>query len=206
MHPRQDLSRHHLIPMLLEAGVAVWAQGSRSVNNDLTLIHEQTVLDAAAGFAHLRGPWFRAHGRLRTIGRRNALRILRPAGQPGRPGDRIRVTPGVGPSPWPTPTSRCPMRWSSSHRTPVRATCCWAASTVPSPMRPIRCRRCPLDFSTRQRLSRADQQLRIRPAEFLAAYREAQRARVARIDAHARYLIAERMAAKKRFASEKRIA
>src|SRR5512135_1364385 len=54
MHPRQDLTRHHLIPILLDAGIAVWAQGSRTVNNDLTLIHEEAVLDAAAGFAHLR--------------------------------------------------------------------------------------------------------------------------------------------------------
>ena len=58
MHPRQDLSRHHLIPILLEAGFAVWAQGSRTVGNDLTLIHEEAVLDAAAGFAHLRDRGF----------------------------------------------------------------------------------------------------------------------------------------------------
>ena len=43
MHPRQDLARHHLIPALLEAGFAVWAQGSRTVNNDLTLVHEEAV-------------------------------------------------------------------------------------------------------------------------------------------------------------------
>ncbi len=58
MHPRQDLLRHHLVPTLLDAGFAVWTQGSRTVGNDLTLVHEETVLDAAAGFQHLRDRGF----------------------------------------------------------------------------------------------------------------------------------------------------
>lgn len=49
MHPREDLSQHYLIPHLLRAGYAVWAQNSRSVGNDLRLIHEELVLDVAAG-------------------------------------------------------------------------------------------------------------------------------------------------------------
>ena len=54
MHPRQDQTHHPLVPPLLEAGAAVWTQGSRSVNNDLGLVHEQALLDAAAGLSHLR--------------------------------------------------------------------------------------------------------------------------------------------------------
>lgn len=54
MHPRQDLTHHPLVPQLLHAGVAVWTQHSRTVNNDLTLLHEQTLLDAAAGLVFLR--------------------------------------------------------------------------------------------------------------------------------------------------------
>ena len=49
MHPRQDLTHHPMVPLLLQAGAAVWTQHTRSVNNDLTLIHEQALLDAAAG-------------------------------------------------------------------------------------------------------------------------------------------------------------
>ncbi|BCJ50377.1 hypothetical protein Asp14428_18520 [Actinoplanes sp. NBRC 14428] len=49
MHPRQDVTHHPLIPSLLAEGVSVWTQGSRSVNNDLALVHEQTLLDVAAG-------------------------------------------------------------------------------------------------------------------------------------------------------------
>jgi pimeloyl-ACP methyl ester carboxylesterase len=60
MHPRVDCSQHYLIPLLLEAGIAVWGQRSRSVNNDLDLVHERVLVDvmtahaalAAEGFTH----------------------------------------------------------------------------------------------------------------------------------------------------------
>ncbi len=58
MHPRQDVSHHVLVPELLARGYAVWTQGSRSVNNDLALVHEQTLLDVAAGQVFLRGHGF----------------------------------------------------------------------------------------------------------------------------------------------------
>ncbi|MFG1926033.1 alpha/beta hydrolase [Cryptosporangium sp. NPDC048952] len=54
MHPRQDVTNHALVPYLLATGHAVWTQGSRSPNNDLNLLHEQAILDFAAGHAYLR--------------------------------------------------------------------------------------------------------------------------------------------------------
>ncbi|SDE66972.1 alpha/beta hydrolase [Pseudonocardia oroxyli] len=54
MHPRQDVTHHALVPLLLQAGVAVWTQGSRSPNNDLNLVHEQALLDVGAGQVFLR--------------------------------------------------------------------------------------------------------------------------------------------------------
>ncbi|MGY1717238.1 hypothetical protein ACI78R_22465 [Geodermatophilus sp. SYSU D01106] len=57
-HPRQDVSHHVLVPELLARGFAVWTQGSRSVNNDLALVHEQTVLDIGAGQVFLRRAGF----------------------------------------------------------------------------------------------------------------------------------------------------
>ncbi|MCE0764197.1 alpha/beta hydrolase [Pseudonocardia kujensis] len=54
MHPRQDVTHHPLVPLLLQAGVAVWTQHTRSVNNDLNLVHEQALLDVAAGQVFLR--------------------------------------------------------------------------------------------------------------------------------------------------------
>lgn len=54
MHPRQDLTHHPLVPVLLRAGAAVWTQHTRSVNNDLNLVHEQALLDVTAGMIFLR--------------------------------------------------------------------------------------------------------------------------------------------------------
>ncbi|MDV8020118.1 alpha/beta hydrolase [Rhodococcus sp. IEGM 1330] len=58
MHPRQDLTHHVLVPELLARGYAVWTQGTRSVNNDISLVHEQALLDAAAGQVFLRSHSF----------------------------------------------------------------------------------------------------------------------------------------------------
>ncbi|MDV6284981.1 alpha/beta hydrolase [Rhodococcus jostii] len=58
MHPRQDVTHHVLVPELLARGYAVWTQGTRSVNNDIALVHEQALLDAAAGHVFLRESGF----------------------------------------------------------------------------------------------------------------------------------------------------
>jgi hypothetical protein len=53
-HPRQDVTHHVLVPELLARGYAVWTQSTRSPNNDLSLLHEQALLDLAAGQRFLR--------------------------------------------------------------------------------------------------------------------------------------------------------
>jgi len=58
MHPRQDFSHHVLLPELLSRGYAVWTQNTRTGLNDLTLLHEQALLDMAAGHEFLRGRGF----------------------------------------------------------------------------------------------------------------------------------------------------
>lgn len=58
MHPRQDFSHHVLVPELLSQGFAVWTQGTRNVGNDLTLLHEQALIDMAAGHTFLRESGF----------------------------------------------------------------------------------------------------------------------------------------------------
>ncbi len=60
MHPRQSVAHHPMIPLLLRSGVSVWTQGSRSPNNDIALVHEQALLDAAAGHVFLRDAGFDA--------------------------------------------------------------------------------------------------------------------------------------------------
>jgi len=54
MHPRQDFSHHVLVPELLSRGYAVWTQSTRGGLNDVSLLHEQALLDMAAGHVFLR--------------------------------------------------------------------------------------------------------------------------------------------------------
>jgi alpha-beta hydrolase superfamily lysophospholipase len=54
MHPRVDFTRHYSIPRLVEAGFGVLALNSRNVNDDTDTVHEELVLDVAAGVDHLR--------------------------------------------------------------------------------------------------------------------------------------------------------
>lgn len=54
LHPRVDFTRHYAIPRLLEAGLSVLALSSRCVNDDTDAVHEELVLDVAAGVDALR--------------------------------------------------------------------------------------------------------------------------------------------------------
>lgn len=67
MHPRVDMSRHYLIPALLRAGHAVYAQQARDSGNDLRLLHEQALLDLGAGLT-----WLHTLGFRRTVGLGNS--------------------------------------------------------------------------------------------------------------------------------------
>jgi hypothetical protein len=97
MHPRQDLTCHPLVPLLLQAGAAVWTQHTRSASNDLTLLHEQAILDAAAGLVHLRE---RGFGSIVTLGHSGGGTLyafyLEQAGL--APAERIATTPGGHPA------------------------------------------------------------------------------------------------------------
>jgi hypothetical protein len=58
MHPKADMSRHYAIPALLDAGYAAFGQNSRWLNNDELCVHENLLLDVAAGIRFLRGRGF----------------------------------------------------------------------------------------------------------------------------------------------------
>ena len=97
MHPRQDVTHHPLVPPLLAAGAAVWTQHTRSVNNDLTLVHEQALLDVAAGLAFLRDRGFESVVTLGHSGGGTLFAFY--AEQAGLPGpERIATTPGGRPT------------------------------------------------------------------------------------------------------------
>lgn len=54
MHPRADFTRHYCIPAFVAAGIPVLGLCTRTVNNDSTAIHEDLLLDVAAGVQYLR--------------------------------------------------------------------------------------------------------------------------------------------------------
>ncbi len=97
MHPRQDQTHHPLVPALLRAGAAVWTQTSRSPNNDMSLVHEQALLDVAAGIAHLRDLGF---ADVVTLGHSGGGALYayyhEQAGLP--PSSRVATTPAGRPS------------------------------------------------------------------------------------------------------------
>lgn len=54
MHPKVDFSRHYCIPAFLGAGIAVLGMTTRCLHNDTAAIHEDLLLDVAAGVAYLK--------------------------------------------------------------------------------------------------------------------------------------------------------
>jgi len=54
MHPRGDFARHYAVPGIVAAGYAAFGHNSRYLNNDTEAIHERLVLDIAAGMRWLR--------------------------------------------------------------------------------------------------------------------------------------------------------
>jgi pimeloyl-ACP methyl ester carboxylesterase len=53
-HPRADFSTHYSIPYWIEAGFAAFGFNTRYLNNDAMMIHENLLLDLAAGIRFLR--------------------------------------------------------------------------------------------------------------------------------------------------------
>jgi pimeloyl-ACP methyl ester carboxylesterase len=53
-HPRAEFGQHYAIPYWLAAGFAAFAQNTRYLNNDSTMLHENLLLDLAAGLRYLR--------------------------------------------------------------------------------------------------------------------------------------------------------
>src|SRR5215472_6814057 len=53
-HPRGDFFQHYSILYWIEAGFAAFAQNTRYLNNDSMMLHENLLIDLAAGIRFLR--------------------------------------------------------------------------------------------------------------------------------------------------------
>ena len=180
----------------------MWTQGTRSVNNDLALVHEQALLDVAAGQVFLRDRGFDA---VVTLGHSGGGTLFafyhqqaslpaatadlpRPGWPPDGPGRGGHAGPRCGRVHGPASGSgRAAARLHRPLGLPTRAT---------------RCRCDPnLDlYDPANGFADAPASSTYAP-EFLARYRHAQRERIARIDAIARDRVAEASTARKAFAA-----
>lgn len=186
MHPRQDLTHHPLVPVLLGAGVAVWTQQTRSVNNDLTLVHEQALLDVAAGMIFLRERGFAS---IVTLGNSGGGPLyafyVEQAGL--APASRIATTPGGRPTgladaELPVPEGVVFLAPHPGQGKLLLACIDPAVADESDPLSVVP----DLDLFDPVNGFTEPPTSASYSAEFLAGYRAAQRARVARIDAVAR--------------------
>lgn len=93
MHPRELVMAHYLVPDVLDAGWAFWAQAPRSIGNDLRLEHEIALHDVAAGMRQLRKLGFEKIVLLGNSGGAGLLSFYQQ--QAGKlPENRIQRTPG----------------------------------------------------------------------------------------------------------------
>ncbi len=96
-HPRVDFSQHYAFPELLRAGYACMGANTRSVNNDSTCVHEQMLLDVAAYARWLKEE--RGIERLVWLGNSGggSLGGFYQQQAKAAPGQRLKVTPAGRP-------------------------------------------------------------------------------------------------------------
>lgn len=199
MHPRQDFTHHVLVPELLAHGVAVWTQTTRSPNNDLNLLHEQAVLDMAAGQVFLRD---RGFDYVITVGHSGGGTLAALYHQQARlaPGERIAHTPagrptGLAGATMPVPDGAVFMAPHPGQGALLQRLIDPSVTDEADPMSADP----DLDpYDPANGFAEPPASSSYSP-EFVTRYREAQQARVRRIDERALELAADAAAARTRF-------
>ncbi len=200
-HPRQDVTHHVLVPELLARGYAVWTQGTRSPNNDLGLLHEQALLDLAAGQRFLRQ---RDWGSVITLGHSGggALFAFYHQQANAKPQDRVVRGPsgrptGLDEADMPAPDGAIFM---APHVGPGALLLRLIDPSVTDENDPMSVDPALDPYHPGNGFVPAPASSRYNP-EFVACYRRAQRERVGRLDAVARERAAEASAARAAFAA-----
>lgn len=197
MHPREFMACHYLVPDIIAAGCAAWSQSPRSVGNDLRLEHETALFDVAAGLSFLRAQGFR---RIVLLGNSGGASLYAYYVQQSslEGGSRIARTPGGRP----TGLASLAMPeidgfiFVAPHPGQGMLLMGCIDPSVKDEHSPLSVDPSLDPLSAANGFSPAPGGARYAP-DFLERYRAAQRARVERLDAGARDLIAERMRARK---------
>ncbi len=192
MHPRADMTRHYAIPYLLEGGYAAFGQEGRWPGNDIACIHEMLLADVAAGVCFLRevkgfqkvvflgnsgGGSLYAFYQAQAVTPPSARLTHTPAGDPYDLG-RFQMPPGDG------------LVFLAAHLGEGKFLLEAVDPSVTDEGDPLSCDSS-LDMYHPANGFREPPESSKYSEEFIQRYREAQRARVARIDALARHYIEE---------------
>lgn len=197
MHPREFMACHYLIPDIVGAGYAAWSQAPRSVGNDLRLEHEFALHDVATGLSYLRSRGFRRIVLLGNSGGAGLYAFY--AQQAPLPGaERIARTPGGKP----TQLAELDMPAVDGFvlvgphpgQGALLMNCIDPSVAVEGDALSVDASLDPLNPANGYGGAKGTRYA----ADFVERYRAAQRERVGRLDALARSLIDQRLAARKR--------
>lgn len=196
VHPRADFSHHYAVPGLVEAGYAVLCLTTRWLNNDSTLLHEVVLLDVAVGVAALR----QRYDRVVLCGNSGGGSLLTFYVQQSLAGARLTDT-----------AAGDPFDLNRFDLAPADAMVYLAAhvgegfyllhaidASVTDERDPVSCDPALDMYDPANGFVEPPAETRYE-AEFVERYREAQRARVQRIDATARDRVARRRDARSRW-------
>ena len=198
MHPREFMACHYLIPDIVGSGFAAWSQSPRSIGNDLRLEHEFALYDVAAGLQFLRDAGFRKIVLLGNSGGSGLYSLyIQQSGLPSK--QRIAKTPGGRP----TNLAMLAMPkadgliFVAPHPGQGALLLQCIDPSVTDEANPLSIDPALDAFAPANGFIEPPRSSHYSP-EFVMRYRKAQIARVARLDATARQLIADRMAARGR--------
>jgi len=191
LHPRGDMTRHYLIPFMVDAGYAAFGHESRSPNNDSAATHEALLADIAAAVRYLRGSGYENvvflgySGGGSVYSLYQAQAVTQPPGRltdtaAGDPFDlnRLDMPPADG------------LMLVGAHPGTGKMMLNEIDPSVVDESDPLSCDPNLDMYDPRNGFREPPEQSRY-SADFLVRYRTAQAARVARIDAIARNLIAQ---------------
>lgn len=198
MHPREFMACHYLIPDIVGASYAAWSQWPRSVGNDLRLEHEIALFDVAASMRYLREAGFKRVIFLGNSGG-SGLYSLYIQQASLAPAERIAKTPGGRPTKlealaMPEPDG---MIFVAPHPGQGALLLSCIDPSVTDESDPYSVDDALDPFSARNGYGGAAQGGRYE-ADFVQRYRQAQQARVQKLDDLARDLIQQRMQARAR--------
>ncbi len=193
MHPKVDFTRHYTFQRLLAAGVGCLGARSRCEGDDTDCVHEDLLLDVAACVAWLKAARDVRHVVLLGNSGGGSLSAFYQAQAVLLPSERLARTPGGRPTALPTATMPPAdgLILVAAHRGQGRVLLHAIDPAVVDEADPLATDPSLDLFAPENGFRPPPTWSAYRPA-FLARYRDAQRARVARLDGHARALIARR--------------